>query len=61
MKKKYSVKKTDVLPPLKETLKQKIQLKALRIRTKFYRKNNVFKIVKKKIYTELGNLPFRTQ
>ena len=42
MKKKYPMKKTEELPPLKETLKLKIQLKEQRIRkyenrTKFYR------------------------
>ena len=42
MKKKYAMKKREDVPPLKETLKQKIQLEAQRIRryekrTKFYR------------------------
>ena len=45
MKKKYNMKKLDDLTTLKETLKQKTQLKALRMRryekrTKFYRQNN---------------------
>ena len=53
------MKKTDVLPPPKETLKQKIKLKVQRIRryekrTKFYRQINVFKINIKKIFKELG-------
>ena len=48
------------LPPLKETLKQKIQLKAQRIRkyekrTKFYRQNNTFQSDKKKFYRERGS------
>ena len=52
------MKKLDDLTPLKETLKQKIQLKAQRMRryekrTKFYRKNNTFKTDKKKFYKEL--------
>ena len=47
------------LAPLKETLKQKIQLKAQRMRrydkrSKFYRQNNTFKMDKKKFYRELG-------
>ena len=54
------MKKTEGLPPLKETIKQKIQLKAQRIRryekrTKFYRRNNTFKSDKKKFYRELGS------
>ena len=48
----------DNLPPLKETLKQKIQLKMQRIRrykkrNKFYRQSTSLK-KKKKIYRELG-------
>ena len=47
------------LAPLKETLKQKIQLKAQRMRrydkrSKFYRQNNTFKMDKRKFYRELG-------
>ena len=47
------------LAPLKETLKQKIQLKAQRLRrydkrSKFYRQNNTFKMDKRKFYGELG-------
>ena len=47
------------LAPLKETLKQKIQLKAQRMRrydkrSKFYQQNNTFKMNKKKFYRELG-------
>ena len=60
MKKKYAIKKRENLPPSKETLKRKIQLKAQRIRryekrTKFYRRNNTFKSDKKKFYRELGS------
>ena len=60
MKEKYKMKKLDNLTPLKETLKQKIQLKPQRMRwyekgTKFYRQNNTFKTDKKKFYRELGN------
>ena len=60
MKKKYAMKKREDLPPLKETLKQKIQLKARRIcryekRTKFYRQNNTFKSDQKRFYREIGS------
>ena len=60
MKKKYAMKKREDLPPLNETLKQKIQIKGQRIRsyekrTKFYRQNNTFKPDKKKFYRELGS------
>ena len=59
MKKKYKMKNFEHLAPLKETLKQKIQLKAQRMRrydkrSKFYRQNNTFKMDKKKFYRELG-------
>ena len=59
MKKKYKSKKLDELTPLKETLKQKIQLKAQRMRryekrTKVCRQNNTFKTDKKTFYRELG-------
>ena len=48
------------MAPLKETLKQKIRLKAQRMRrydqrSKFYQQNNTFKMDKKKFYRELGN------
>ena len=48
------------LPLLKETLKQKIQLKAQTIcrykqRIKFCRQNNTFKSDKKKFYRKLGS------
>ena len=54
------MKKREDLPPLNETLKQKIQIKGQRIRsyekrTKFYRQNNTFKPDKKKFYRELGS------
>ena len=54
------MKKIDNLTPLKETLKQKIQLKAQRMRryekrAKFYRQNSAFKFDKKKFYRELGD------
>ena len=54
------MKKREDLPPLKETLKQKIQLKAQRIcryekNPKFYRQNNTFKSDKKKFYRESGS------
>ena len=61
MKKKYAMKKREDFwerePPLKETLKQKIQLKAQRIRryqkrTKFDKQNNTFKSDKKKFYRD---------
>ena len=60
MKRKYAMKKREDSPPLKETLKQKIQLKGQRIRryekgAKFYRQNNSFKLDKKKLYRELGS------
>ena len=60
MKKKYAMKNREDLPPLMETLKQKIQLKAQRIRryekrTKLNRQNNTFKSGKKKFYRELGS------
>ena len=53
------MKKLDDLTPLKETLKQKIQLKAQRMRryenrTKFYKQNSTFKTDKNKFYRELG-------
>ena len=59
MKKKYTVKKREDLPPLKETLKREIQLKTQRIRgyekrTKLYKQNNTFKSDKKKFHGELG-------
>ena len=60
MKKIYKMKKLDDLTPLKETLKQKIQLKGQRMkryekRTKFCRQNNTFKTDKKKFYRKLRN------
>ena len=53
------MKKLDNLTPLKETLKQKIQLKAQRMRrhekrTKFYKQNSTFKTDKNKFYRKLG-------
>ena len=53
------MKKLNDLTPLKETLKQKIQLKALMLkrqekRTKFYRQKFTFKTGKKKFYRKLG-------
>ena len=59
LKKKYKMKKLGGLAPLKETLKQKTQLKTERMRryekrTKFYRQNNTFKTDKKTFYRELG-------
>ena len=62
MKNKYKMKKLDhltPLTPLKETLKQKIQLKAQSMRryekrTKFCRQKNTFKTDNKKFYRELG-------
>ena len=60
MKEKYAMKRREDFPPLKRTLKQKIQLKAQIIqryekRTKFYRQNNTFKLGRKKFYRELGD------
>ena len=60
MKKNYNMKKLDDLTPLKETLKQKIQLKAQRMkryekRTKFCRQSNTFKTDKNKFYRKLRN------
>ena len=60
MKKKYAVKKREYLPPQKETLKQKNELKAQRIcryekRTKFRGQNNIIKSEKKKFYRKLGS------
>ena len=51
-KKIYKMKNFEDLAPLKETLKQKIQLKAQRTRrydkrSKFYRQNNTFKMDKR--------------
>ena len=59
MKKKYKMKNFEDLTPMKETLKQKIQLKAQRMRrydkrSKFYWQNNTFRMDKKKFYRELG-------
>ena len=59
-KKKYAMKKQEDLPPLKETLKQKTQLKDQRIvryrrRTKFNRQNSTFKFNKKTFYREQGS------
>ena len=59
MKKKYTMKNFKDWAPLKETLEQKIQLKAPRIRqydkrSKFYRQNSTFKMENKKFYRELG-------
>ena len=59
MKKNIIMKKLDDLTPLKETLKQKIQLKAPMLkrhekRTKFYRQKITFKTDKKKFYRKLG-------
>ena len=50
MQKKYKMKKLDKLTPLKKTLKQKIDLRAQRMRR--YEKR--IKLYKKKIYRELG-------
>ena len=54
------MKRREDFPPLKGTLKQKIQLKAQIIqrykkRTKFYRQNNTFKSGRKKFYRKLGS------
>ena len=59
MKKKHKMKNFEELEPLKETLKQKIQLKAQRMRqydkrSKFYRLKNTFKMDKNKFYREMG-------
>ena len=59
MKKKNKMKKSDDLAQLKETIKQKIQLKAPMInqyekRTKFYIQKNIFKTDKIKFYRKLG-------
>ena len=59
MKKKNKMKKSDDLAPLKETIKQKIQLKAPMMtqyekRTKFYIQKNTFKTDKIKFYRKLG-------
>ena len=59
MKKKYKMKNFEDLAPLKETLKQKIQLKAQIMRrydkrSKFCRHSNTFKMDEKKFYRELG-------
>ena len=59
MKKKYKMKKLDDLTLLKETLKQKIQLKASRMKqykngTKFYRQKKPFKTDKNKFHRKLG-------
>ena len=53
------MKKSDDLTQLKETIKQKIQLKAPMInqyekRTKFYIEKNIFKTDKIKFYRKLG-------
>ena len=60
MKTKYAMKKWEDLPPLKETLKQKIQLKTqiicrYEITTKLYRQNSTIKSGKTKFYMELGS------
>ena len=59
MKKKYKMKKLDDLTLLKVTLKQKIQLKAPRMKqyekgTKFKRQKKTFKTDKNKFYRKLG-------
>ena len=58
-KNKYNIKSKDDIPPLKEMLKQKIQVKAQRIRrfekrTKFFRQNRLFENNEKKFYREMG-------
>ena len=59
MNKKYKMKNFEELAPLKDTLKQKIQLKAQTMRRynerlKFYPQNNTFKMGKNKFYRQLG-------
>ena len=56
---KYRIIDNTDIPVIKETLKQRIQLKAQRKRryekrTRFYKQNNTFKSNKKKFYREIG-------
>ena len=60
MKKQFAMKKQEDLPPLQETLKQKIQLKASKIRryekrTKFYRQNTLQVRQKEVFFRKLGS------
>ena len=60
MKKQIAMKKQEDLPPLQETLKQKIQIKASKIRryekrTKFYRQNTLQVIQKEVFFRKLGS------
>ena len=60
MKKQIAMKKQEDLPPLQETLKQKIQLKASKIRryekrTKFYRQNTLQVRQKEVFFRKLGS------
>ncbi len=60
MKRKLNIKKLeDISPAVKETLKQKMQAKAQRLRgptkrSNFFRQNKTFKEDAKRFYRELG-------
>ena len=56
---KYKIESNDKIPTIKEELKQKLQVKAQRVRryvkrNKFYRQNKIFETDTKKFYREIG-------
>ncbi|XP_065067405.1 uncharacterized protein LOC135692976 [Rhopilema esculentum] len=60
---KYKIKSKDQVPAIQEELKQKLQVKAQRLRryikrNKFYRQNKIFETDPKKFYREIGKSDF---
>ena len=56
---KYRIESNDKIPAIKEELKQRVQVKAQRVRryvkrNKFYRQNKIFETDTKKFYREIG-------
>lgn len=59
IKLKYKTKEVNEIPPIKEILKKKLQLKAQKTRPykkrcQFYRQNKLFQMNLKKFYREIG-------
>ena len=65
LKRKYQLNEGNTLE-VKETIKQKVQLKTQRVqrfekRSKFYRQNNIFKSDAKRFYREVGKEPIKVE
>ena len=66
VKRKYKLKSLEDIPPVKETLKQKVTVKAQRLRrfekrSKFYSQNRVFQTDPKRFYREVGKKPIEVK